>query len=99
MKTNILTWLVPFVLGAFLTFVILDMRKGSEPELQTTTASLTPVADKLNAYSCKVAETKEIILGGEEDGFSLTGIEINTCLLYTSPSPRDQRGSRMPSSA
>ena len=24
---------------------------------------------------------------------------IYTCLLYTSPSPRDQRGSRMPSSA
>ena len=24
---------------------------------------------------------------------------IETCLLYTSPSPRDQRGSRMPSSA
>ena len=25
--------------------------------------------------------------------------ESSTCLLYTSPSPRDQRGSRMPSSA
>ena len=25
--------------------------------------------------------------------------ELTTCLLYTSPSPRDQRGSRMPSSA
>ena len=25
--------------------------------------------------------------------------ELGTCLLYTSPSPRDQRGSRMPSSA
>ena len=25
--------------------------------------------------------------------------EILVCLLYTSPSPRDQRGSRMPSSA
>ena len=25
--------------------------------------------------------------------------DIDTCLLYTSPSPRDQRGSRMPSSA
>ena len=25
--------------------------------------------------------------------------EITNCLLYTSPSPRDQRGSRMPSSA
>ena len=26
-------------------------------------------------------------------------VDIETCLLYTSPSPRDQRGSRMPSSA
>ena len=25
--------------------------------------------------------------------------ELRSCLLYTSPSPRDQRGSRMPSSA
>ena len=25
--------------------------------------------------------------------------EFENCLLYTSPSPRDQRGSRMPSSA
>ena len=30
---------------------------------------------------------------------SLTPGSANTCLLYTSPSPRDQRGSRMPSSA
>ena len=29
----------------------------------------------------------------------LTVLENCTCLLYTSPSPRDQRGSRMPSSA
>ena len=26
-------------------------------------------------------------------------VKKNACLLYTSPSPRDQRGSRMPSSA
>ena len=26
-------------------------------------------------------------------------MEVMSCLLYTSPSPRDQRGSRMPSSA
>ena len=31
------------------------------------------------------------------DGSELKG--FNACLLYTSPSPRDQRGSRMPSSA
>ena len=29
----------------------------------------------------------------------LTILQDSTCLLYTSPSPRDQRGSRMPSSA
>ena len=29
----------------------------------------------------------------------LLGYKSWTCLLYTSPSPRDQRGSRMPSSA
>ena len=32
------------------------------------------------------------------DGFKLSD-EDELCLLYTSPSPRDQRGSRMPSSA
>ena len=33
--------------------------------------------------------------------FTVAAISLatNTCLLYTSPSPRDQRGSRMPSSA
>ena len=31
--------------------------------------------------------------------FARVGGGIYTCLLYTSPSPRDQRGSRMPSSA
>ena len=30
---------------------------------------------------------------------SRVNIEVEGCLLYTSPSPRDQRGSRMPSSA
>ena len=29
----------------------------------------------------------------------LSAIQCKYCLLYTSPSPRDQRGSRMPSSA
>ena len=34
-----------------------------------------------------------IVFGTWEDG------TVDICLLYTSPSPRDQRGSRMPSSA
>ena len=32
-------------------------------------------------------------------GLSNDGQKAAVCLLYTSPSPRDQRGSRMPSSA
>ena len=45
--------------------------------------------------ACGMAEkTQEIYRGMLEE--ALNG---NTCLLYTSPSPRDQRGSRMPSSA
>ena len=36
-----------------------------------------------------------ILAGHDMIGQAQTG----TCLLYTSPSPRDQRGSRMPSSA
>ena len=41
----------------------------------------------------KLRSLKEFILSYAKD------IEIDICLLYTSPSPRDQRGSRMPSSA
>ena len=36
--------------------------------------------------------------GGNPDSNTLIS-DSTTCLLYTSPSPRDQRGSRMPSSA
>ena len=42
------------------------------------------------------------ILHGQSPDFDLAALEEFTnrdCLLYTSPSPRDQRGSRMPSSA
>ena len=36
---------------------------------------------------------------GVEPGNLANELVSYTCLLYTSPSPRDQRGSRMPSSA
>ena len=42
----------------------------------------------------------ELIDGSVIDQAHIFAYDINTgCLLYTSPSPRDQRGSRMPSSA
>ena len=37
--------------------------------------------------------------GDKASRISALGEEARSCLLYTSPSPRDQRGSRMPSSA
>ena len=40
---------------------------------------------------CFPSAAMSLLLPGEANGYS--------CLLYTSPSPRDQRGSRMPSSA
>ena len=53
--------------------------------------------------------TKRILANGTKYEFKLIGIlsdvaifntnKINTCLLYTSPSPRDATLSRMPSSA
>ena len=37
--------------------------------------------------------------GFEEETGAASAPPVYACLLYTSPSPRDQRGSRMPSSA
>jgi len=60
-----------------MTVLVLDLQPQPSLPEPSTDVSPTPVADKLNAYSCRVAETKEIILGGEEDGFSLAGEEVN----------------------
>ena len=44
-------------------------------------------------------ETRQINLIGIDDQTYASVSDFSNCLLYTSPSPRDQRGSRMPSSA
>ena len=44
-------------------------------------------------------ETRLVIVRGTPAFFTPNSDGFNDCLLYTSPSPRDQRGSRMPSSA
>ena len=47
-------------------------------------------------YVCEQVEAISVLKG---DPWSRNPPAIKACLLYTSPSPRDQRGSRMPSSA
>ena len=46
-----------------------------------------------------VAGPGQILLDVERVGICGTDVELYTCLLYTSPSPRDGLLSRMPSSA
>ena len=68
----------------------------------------TAAAPSASAVSAAAIQTDPVI---EPWGYPLTAFDgetnpgddfyqyANGCLLYTSPSPRDQRGSRMPSSA
>ena len=56
------------------------------------------------SFSGKVAASREVsvvpTIAGKVTGFGYeVGNSVGACLLYTSPSPRDMRRSRMPSSA
>ena len=60
-----------------------------------------------NRVKLRNLKTARVLEKTFKSGESLEGADVMdtdmqylyTCLLYTSPSPRDQRGSRMPSSA
>ena len=58
-------------------------------------------AVRLGSFKTSVLsiDGREQVTGFQIPGEMLGLDAISTCLLYTSPSPRDQRGSRMPSSA
>ena len=54
------------------------------------------IYEQLGAYSRAIASSEFF---ESDDALSSYLRAVGACLLYTSPSPRDQRGSRMPSSA
>ena len=65
------------------------LKIGEEPQqLVEQNEALRLAADALRADP-----SRPVMVAADEN------IDYGTCLLYTSPSPRDQRGSRMPSSA
>ena len=47
----------------------------------------------------EIRQNTTAVRGATNQAISDQASELYLCLLYTSPSPRDQRGSRMPSSA
>ena len=54
---------------------------------------------RFNQYKVQLASLFSVKTGGCEENCSYCSQSIYSCLLYTSPSPRDATLSRMPSSA
>ena len=71
------------------------------PDYQRPEAPVAAQFPQGPAYSPKEAANVAAAEQGWRQFFHDPALQqlIQTCLLYTSPSPRDQRGSRMPSSA
>ena len=67
-------------------------RAGKPKELQGKVAIVTGAASGIGKACVESLVAKGAVVAGLD-------IAPSICLLYTSPSPRDQRGSRMPSSA
>ena len=60
---------------------------------------LSLLKQEKDSLESQMAERFGMKIYKSADGFTQEEIYDYACLLYTSPSPRDQRGSRMPSSA
>ena len=63
--------------------------------LNQNCANVNPAGGSFNYASA----FKSLDLGAVKKDLTALMTDSQDCLLYTSPSPRDQRGSRMPSSA
>ena len=69
----------------------------NNPEYYYGTRSLNPMVAEGETI-IYLPGGAELAIQGDETKYSLTD-HLQTCLLYTSPSPRDRTRSRMPSSA
>ena len=77
-------------------------REARRKELEKKTddqAKIEKNLNKANAYDYFVPQQARWNYTTEIDGNKVQDGILHTCLLYTSPSPRDKRQSRMPSSA
>ena len=70
-----------------------------EHKMATKKARLKHIKLKMKMSAKNKAKGKKKSKKGSKKSASKKSAPVKACLLYTSPSPRDQRGSRMPSSA
>ena len=57
------------------------------------------IFSEMDVFGIEYASDPQVSPDGSQVAYVRTSMDIMTCLLYTSPSPRDRTRSRMPSSA
>ena len=85
---------------------IIDNEDGSSQVIVTVERRAQSLQDYAGTAAAITGEDLNLLgidsigeLDGKIPGLSIANNQGNICLLYTSPSPRDKRQSRMPSSA
>ena len=79
-------------------------KRKLKKKVRSTSSGIIPVLF-IVALLALFSETVRTVPAGAfseksfKNPFEVPKLNSQSCLLYTSPSPRDQRGSRMPSSA
>ena len=76
-----------------------ELSLASVPQDDTPTYDMICAADTIGVFQIESRAQMSMLPRLKPRCFYDLVIEVAICLLYTSPSPRDQRGSRMPSSA
>ena len=80
--------------------MILDKTKCTNPLFgRILTAMVTPFTEDGDVDYELAIKLSNYLFENGSDGIVLCGTTGESCLLYTSPSPRDSSPSRMPSSA
>ena len=85
--------------GVLLRTELAAQNEGLARENEVLRTQLAQSEEKRRECEAQLAELRAQRESGEEQALNEGATETKACLLYTSPSPRDKRQSRMPSSA
>ena len=88
---------VPFIVACGCLIAILTF--GPRSTMGFFVTPMTETNDWSREVFALAIAIQNLVWGLAQPFVGMLADKYGTCLLYTSPSPRDQRGSRMPSSA